>query len=94
MVPETYPSVLVWDVLGLLNTTVKCAMSSVSTLTQSSSSNIDTFIDTTVGLYPNYQHHISLTADTRTRVNKLRPVAPAKHDAVLAEVQHKEKEKT
>ena len=41
--------------------------------------------NTTVGLYPNYQHHILLAADAQP--SKLHPVALAKCDTVMAKIQ-------
>ena len=40
-----------------------------------------------IGLFPDYQHHISLTADAAPRVAMLHPIALSKRDEVITEIQ-------
>ena len=39
-----------------------------------------------IEIFPDYEHHISLTTDARPRVAKLRPIALSKRDEVLTEI--------
>ena len=65
VVPDTCPSVMGRDVLGLLDITVQYATSTINTLIQPVNMSENMSTNTTVGLYPNYQHHILLAADAQ-----------------------------
>ena len=88
VVPEPCPTVFGRDLLKSLNITVNCSTAAINALTQPPSNSTTAMASDNcrIGIFPDYEHHISLTTDARPRVAKLRPIALSKRDEVLTEI--------
>ena len=78
VIPGRCPSVFGRGLLASLHISVNSATSSINSIMQSSSVQQDLEVHSpavsVLGTFPDYQHHITLTADARPTTAKLRPM--------------------
>ena len=93
VVPNTYPCILGRDLIQLLELNISGLSLSVNNIVEKSNSILSEFpnlTDPSHGTYPNYEHHIALSADAVPKVTKLRSIPLTRRDAVNAEIRNME----
>ena len=92
IVPDHCSSVIGRGFLSPLQAVINCGQQTVSTLIQGPRDQYPSLFQSSVGLFPGYQHRIQLTTDARPTAVKLRGVPLARRAEVEKEIARMDKE--